>query len=117
MGCGSPEPFTRPVGSKQSRSSQRSHEGRDRCRDLLPKCGYFITKAWYFVLPDTGKHEFRVERIGRKDQTAYIDGDVAASNQDPLFVSSYNYSGPGSSHIELRRNRFCKPEWALFVNG
>mmetsp|Transcript_65017 Transcript_65017/g.101493 ORF Transcript_65017/g.101493 Transcript_65017/m.101493 type:complete len:313 (+) Transcript_65017:91-1029(+) len=68
------------------------------------------TKIWNFFLPESGAHQFRVEKIGDVGQQVYIDGQLQKSTEARIF------SGPANSLLEFRR---CKDTqaWSFMVNG
>lgn len=66
-----------------------------------------MSKAWEFLLPESGKHQVFAERLGESDQRIFIDG-VAQSN-------AAFWEGPDNSVIELRCH--SPGVWQLLVNG
>lgn len=75
-----------------------------------------MSKAWNFLLPETGEHKFRVDAIGTKNQRVYLDETLLACADGQV-----NWVGPANSILELRQSGSPKSKgvdgWALIVNG
>lgn len=68
------------------------------------------SRTWFFLLPDTGAHEFRVENLGSADQRCFINGAFLECPPGTTL-----FTGPGASLLELRKGPSGR--WQLLVNG
>jgi hypothetical protein len=66
-------------------------------------------KIWNFLLPETGSHELKVERIGARGQQVYVDGALLEAPDGTTM-----FTGPSGSLLELRKKG---SNWELHVNG
>eukprot|EP00405_Crypthecodinium_cohnii_P050023 CAMPEP_0206603126 /NCGR_PEP_ID=MMETSP0325_2-20121206/48042_1 /ASSEMBLY_ACC=CAM_ASM_000347 /TAXON_ID=2866 /ORGANISM="Crypthecodinium cohnii, Strain Seligo" /LENGTH=299 /DNA_ID=CAMNT_0054116235 /DNA_START=187 /DNA_END=1083 /DNA_ORIENTATION=+ len=68
------------------------------------------SRLWYFLLPDTGTHEFKVEDLCSNERLCYIDGNLVDCPSGTTC-----FTGPGASLLELRQTK--DKRWHLLVNG
>lgn len=67
------------------------------------------SRAWEFLLPSSGRHQVRGERLGKPEQKVYIDGVAQAG-------AALVFEGPGGCLLELRPDNAFK-EWRLLCDG
>jgi len=68
------------------------------------------TKIWNFFLPESGSHQFRVEKIGDAGQQVFIDGELQKATEARVFT------GPSNAFLEFRRCQDAQT-WSFMVNG
>jgi len=70
-----------------------------------------MTRVWQFVLPESGEHTLKVDKVGTCKQKVLLDGNELESREGQTV-----FSGPGGAILRLKQTPEQKRKWALLVD-
>jgi len=70
-----------------------------------------MARVWQFLLPGSGEHTLKIERIGTLKQKVLLDGAELESREGQTV-----FAGPGGALLRLKHTAVQRGTWALLVD-